>query len=507
MTPPAESTAVASLPGRLDDRTLDLLPGRESSPVKRRGALIRRALLVADLLGLSLAFMLTELLFGSAGARDHLPLTTEYVVFVSTLPIWIASAKLYRLYDRDEERADHTTLEDLPGVFHLITVGTFFLMLGTALMNVAQPLLAKLALFWILAIVAVTLMRIAARLICRRSPVYLQNTVIVGAGQVGQLVARKLRMHGEYGFNLVGFVDAAPMELREDLDGLSVLGDPESLPHLVRLLRIDRVVIAFSGDSHEETLELIASLRDLNVQIDIVPRFFEGVGMHTRLHSVESLPLLALPTAKPFPFAAAIKRAVDVVGAAAGLIVMAPVFAYAAWRISRESDGPVFFRQRRVGRDMREFTVLKFRTMRSDVDDTPHREYIRQTMTADATQTHGGLYKLERQDAVTPFGRILRKTSLDELPQLINVLRGDMSLVGPRPCLDYELEHFRSQHFERFRVLPGITGLWQVSARAHSTFGEALDMDVTYSRNWSLGLDLWLLFRTPLHLLRLKGTA
>jgi exopolysaccharide biosynthesis polyprenyl glycosylphosphotransferase len=314
-------------------------------------------------------------------------------------------------------------------------------------------------------------------------------------------------MHGEYGINLVGFVDAAPLELRRDLDGLRVLGDPTALPQLVRAFHVDRVVIAFSGESHEETLELIASLRDLNVQIDIVPRLFEGVGLRTKLHSVESLPLLGLPTVKRFPFSPAIKRAVDIVGASVGLLLAAPLFAFAAWRISRESDGPVFFRQPRVGRDMREFTMLKFRTMRCDVDHSVHREYIAQTMSATAAATSNGLYKLQRDDAVTPFGRILRRTSLDELPQLINVLRGDMSLVGPRPCLGYETELFSEHHFERFRVLPGITGLWQVSARSHATFGEALDMDVTYARGWTLGLDLWLLFRTPLHLLRLKGTT
>jgi lipopolysaccharide/colanic/teichoic acid biosynthesis glycosyltransferase len=118
-----------------------------------------------------------------------------------------------------------------------------------------------------------------------------------------------------------------------------------------------------------------------------------------------------------------------------------------------------------------------------------------------------GLYKLERDDALTPFGRWLRKSSLDELPQLLNVIKGDMSLVGPRPCIEYETEHFAPHHFERFLVLPGMTGLWQVRARARSTFGEALDMDVAYARGWSLGLDLRLLCRTPLVVFRQSATA
>jgi lipopolysaccharide/colanic/teichoic acid biosynthesis glycosyltransferase len=189
-------------------------------------------------------------------------------------------------------------------------------------------------------------------------------------------------------------------------------------------------------------------------------------------------------------------------------LLTAPLFAFIAWRIKRGDDGPILFRQERLGQKMQPFQALKFRTMKVDTDTTAHREFIRATMSASATPTGNGLYKLERPDAITATGRWLRKTSLDELPQLLNVLRGEMSLVGPRPCLAYETETFAPHHFERFRVPAGITGLWQVTARAHSTFGEALDLDVAYARNWSLGLDLMLLLRTPMQLLRQrKGTA
>jgi lipopolysaccharide/colanic/teichoic acid biosynthesis glycosyltransferase len=175
--------------------------------------------------------------------------------------------------------------------------------------------------------------------------------------------------------------------------------------------------------------------------------------------------------------------------------------------IRRDSSGPVFFRQRRLGMDMREFTLLKFRTMREGTDDAPHREYLKQIMSADALPSSNNLYKLERPDAVTRVGRWLRKTSLDELPQLLNVVRGEMSLVGPRPAIPYELELYAPHHFERFLVPAGLTGLWQVEARAHSTFGEALELDVIYARSWSLGLDLRLLLRTPLLVLRKRETG
>jgi lipopolysaccharide/colanic/teichoic acid biosynthesis glycosyltransferase len=144
--------------------------------------------------------------------------------------------------------------------------------------------------------------------------------------------------------------------------------------------------------------------------------------------------------------------------------------------------------------------------MAVDTDAEAHRVYIKETMSADAAPANGK-YKLDRADSVTHVGWWLRRTSLDELPQLINVLRGDMSLVGPRPCLEYETAYFEPHHFERFLVPAGLTGLWQVTARAKSSFGEALEMDVAYARGWSLGLDLRLLLRTPVELLRPGGTA
>jgi exopolysaccharide biosynthesis polyprenyl glycosylphosphotransferase len=364
--------------------------------------------------------------------------------------------------------------------------------------------LRKLVTFWGLAIALTAIFRAAARAYSRSRPEYVLRTVIVGAGSIGQLLGRKLLQHPEYGIELVGFVDAAPKPLRPEVETIPNLGSADELAEIVRAQRIDRVVLAFSGESTDQTLGLVAELKHLNVQVDIVPRLFEAIGPNANLHTLEGIPLVGLPSAKLFPFSRTIKRALDVVGASIALVLSAPLFAFVAWRITRDSPGPVLFRQERLGRNMRPFTALKFRTMVVDVDESTHREFIKQTMSADAAVGGNGLYKLDRGNAITRSGRWLRKTSLDELPQLINVLRGEMSLVGPRPCIAYETEHFEPRHFERFLVPPGITGLWQVTARAHSTFGEALDMDVTYARNWSLGLDLWLLLKTPFQVIRQK---
>ena len=458
-------------------------------------------LLAADLVALLLAFLLGATLTGSdlSGA--------QLVLFLASLPGWVLAAKIYGLYDNDDKHVYHSTTDELSKLFHLVTVGTWLLFVAVWLAGVDGFDTARLVASWCLAAALVVLGRGLARSLARQSVTYLQNTIIVGAGDIGQLVARKLLQHPEYRINVVGFVDAHPKRRREGLDHISLLGPPENLPELVRLLDVERVVVAFSNEDEQATVDLIRSLQDLDVQVDLVPRLFDVVGPNAAFDTVEGFPLVGLPPMRLSPSSRLVKRLVDIAGATVGLVITSPLVLAIAIFIRRDSPGPIFFRQERLGYEMKPFTALKFRTMRVGADTAAHRAYIEQTMSNDVAPGANGLYKLERNDEITRVGRFLRSTSLDELPQLINVLRGDMSLVGPRPCLEYEMQFFQPHHFERFRVPAGLTGLWQVTARAKSTFGEALDMDVAYARAWSLGLDLRLLVRTPIQLLAARGTA
>lgn len=504
----AKPTGGASLLATARQESSFARAGSWPTIVRRRGWIVRRALLAGDLLGLLLAFVVTSFLFhASGGAASDFPFRFELLVFIATLPIWVIAVKLYGLYGHDEKWTDHSTADELITVFHLVTVGVWSFFAISWIAGLTDPDQRKLTMFWALAIVFIAGFRGLARALARRHPAYVQRVVVVGAGDVGQLIGRKLRQHPEYGVELLGFVDSDPKEKRADLGDTSVLGGLDELTRLVRERDVDRVVVAFARDSHEELLRVIGQLRELNVQVDVVPRLFEAVGPSGGMHSVEGLPLLALPPARLSRSTRLLKRSLDVVAASAALVLIAPLFAAVALWIKRDSSGPVFFRQTRLGMNMREFTVLKFRTMREDTDDAPHREYVGTIMDSRAPVGESRIYKLERADSVTRVGRFLRRTSLDELPQLVNVLRGDMSLVGPRPCIPYELEFFEPHHFERFLVPAGVTGLWQVSARARSTFREALDLDVSYARSASLGLDVRILLRTPLVLLRRGGTA
>jgi exopolysaccharide biosynthesis polyprenyl glycosylphosphotransferase len=474
----------------------------------RRGRLMRRALLFADLVGLAVAFLVSSALFSDRAPGDDVVSPDLEVVFlIGTLPLWIVLAKIYGLYERDEERADHSTSDEIFGVVNLVTVGMWLVFVFASLTGLADPSLGRLVTHWGLAVFFVIAVRALARTLCRRSAGYVQNTVIVGAGVVGQLVARKVLQHPEYRLNLLGFVDDSPRRKRRDIGEARLLGGRDELAEIVERKNVDRIVVAFSQEPDARTMELIRSLSERDVIVDVVPRLFDLVGPRASVHSIEGMPLVTLPPTRLAPSTLAVKRVIDIVGAACLLVLTAPLFAYAALRIKLDSPGPVFFRQTRLGTNMRTFEALKFRSMKVATDASVHREYVRGIMSAEATLDDSGVYKLQREDAITPFGRWLRKTSLDELPQLINVLRGEMSLVGPRPCIPYETENFKQHHFERFLVPQGITGLWQVTARASATFGEALEMDVAYVRGWSMALDLRLLLKTPFALLRQRGAT
>jgi len=479
----------------VDERTRDLLERRRRSSVVHRGWLVRRALLAADLVGLTAALLMAEFLLPLGQPRiGRVDQWTEVSLFLLSLPVWVVMAKLYGLYDHDEERTDHSTADDFVDVFHMVTVGTWVVYVVLRLSRLANPSLVKVATFWLLAVLLVAIARAGARAFCHRQVAYLQNTVIVGAGDVGQTVARKFMNHPEYGINLVGFVDDAPKKRREDLDDLTVLGGPSELRQIVRALDVDRVVFAFSNESHTATLNLIRSLKDLDVQIDIVPRLFDIVGPGIGFHTVEGMPMLGISPPRLSHSSRLLKRCLDVFVSAVGLVLLAPVFAVVAVAVKLDSPGPVFFRQVRMGKRGKRFRIWKFRTMATDAEE---RKSSLAHLNKHARK--GGdprMFKIQNDPRITRVGAFLRRYSLDELPQLINVLRGEMSLVGPRPLILDEDQHVHEWGRERLNLKPGITGPWQVLGRSNIPFEEMVRLDYLYVTGWSLFRDAGLIVRT-----------
>jgi lipopolysaccharide/colanic/teichoic acid biosynthesis glycosyltransferase len=223
---------------------------------------------------------------------------------------------------------------------------------------------------------------------------------------------------------------------------------------------------------------------------------------------VSTMAELTRTVSRPGPATSVARRALDVSVAGAALLVLVPVIVVSAIAVRLTSPGPVLFRQRRLGRNMEPFTVLKFRTMRADADSALHRDYVRSLIgTQPPENAPDNLYKLVIDPRVTGVGRFLRSWSIDELPQLWNVLRGEMSLVGPRPVIEYEVEQYPDWYLRRFAVKPGLTGLWQVSGRNEKTYEEMVRYDIEYAERRSLWLDLRILARTALVVMRRQGVA
>jgi exopolysaccharide biosynthesis polyprenyl glycosylphosphotransferase len=324
-------------------------------------------------------------------------------------------------------------------------------------------------------------------------------TLIVGAGRVGGDLARLLRAQPQHGLAPVGFLDYGPAPRQATLgprngfpEGpqLPVLGAPDALPAAIAQTDAACVVFAFTTSSDERLLPLVEKCEALGVRAFVVPRLFEAVGWRMEVRQVGSLPLSELRAVDPRDVRFAIKHLLDRVLAAVLLAVLSPLLGLVAALVKAGSEGPALFRQRRIGRDGREFTMLKFRTMYEPSD--PVVAFIPLP-----GQAPGGV---EQGDRRTPLGRWLRRTSIDELPQLINVLRGEMSLIGPRPERPEYVRQFSSElrrYDRRHRVKSGITGLAQVSGlRGQTSIVERAEYDNFYVQNWSFWLDVKIALRT-----------
>jgi lipopolysaccharide/colanic/teichoic acid biosynthesis glycosyltransferase len=287
----------------------------------------------------------------------------------------------------------------------------------------------------------------------------------------------------------------------------------------VRIFDIERVVIAFSAQSQDETLKLIRSLRDFDVQIDIVPRLFEIVGPNVGIHTVEGLALVGLPPLRLSRSSLLIKRTMDLILSVLGLLALAPVLGFIALRVKLDSPGPILYRHDRIGKNGEPFRLLKFRTMHlescrggdygADAAEAAFEELMR---TPSLREEFDRTQKLRNDPRVTGFGQFLRQASLDELPQLLNVITGDISLVGPRAITASECNRLTGQsglsgYWEIKDLRPGITGYWQINGRSEINWDDRVQLETAYVAGWSLKLDLIILAKTVRVLLARTGAC
>ncbi len=310
-------------------------------------------------------------------------------------------------------------------------------------------------------------------------------------------------------YEAVGFLDdGAP---GRQYRGYPVLGGPEGLERLGRIYPNLEAAIALPDRPQEEQARIVWLCEEHRVRWWIVPWMLRSLGAGLKVDMLGTVPLVGPRGSNIEGLNFAIKRSFDIVAGSILLVLAAPAIALAAAAVWLVEGRPVFFRQTRVGIHGQPFEILKLRTMTADASDTVHREYTRcwirngDAAARDIDEPDGAVFKLAEDHRVTATGKILRRFSIDELPQLINVVRGEMSLIGPRPALPYELDHYGTWHRRRLDAVPGITGLWQTSGRNRLSFDDMVRLDVQYIENWSLGSDLKILFRTVPVLLRGEG--
>lgn len=362
---------------------------------------------------------------------------------------------------------------------------------------------------FLLALVTYMSVRFAVRgaqTLARRRDINLLPTLVVGRGSVAALCIKEMHARPELGYRVIGVIENGETDDDDDVvprlfEGVPVIGNLDRLPDIIREARASEVIITDTHISGNELFEVMMRCgRTGKVEFRIAPSLFNFLPSKTEIDQIGALPMIRLFREPLSNAARIVKRASDIFVSALALTLFAPIWLVIAAFIKLDSKGSVFYLQERVGMDGRVFLFYKFRTMRVDADDAAHREYQRRFIAGAPDANLGDdarpAYKLRGDNRVTRIGTVLRRLSLDELPQLLNVVRGDMSIVGPRPPIPYEVEAYDLWHRKRLDMKPGLTGLWQVSGRNRLSFEEMVRLDLYYIENWSLLLDLKIILRT-----------
>lgn len=316
----------------------------------------------------------------------------------------------------------------------------------------------------------------------------LRHVVILGTNQLSYAMARELQDHSRLGCRFVGFISRPGSLVSPEIGSEQVLGGIEKLRALTRQYFIDELVLADFCPS-EEAIRVVQDARDLDIDVRAVAGYFRELTTNAPVEYLGIFPVATLHRRRHRMVGLICKRLVDVLLSLVAFLAMAPLLIAIAVAVKLESDGPVLYVSNRIGKRGRVFPCFKFRTM------VKNAETMKENLAA-LNERDGILFKCSNDPRITRLGRFLRRYSLDELPQFLNVLRGEMSLVGPRPPIASEVEKYELEHFRRLEVLPGLTGLWQVQARHDPSFAKYIELDTAYVENWSLGLDLKILLRT-----------
>ena len=420
---------------------------------------------------------------------------------LATLPLIVLIAKVTGRYDHDDVVLRKSTLDEIPA---LLTLAGAYALACSVLANAAGdpigPPGAGVALLWAATASLLIIARASARAAAQLAAPA-ERVLIVGSSLARERLAHSLASDPGARVEIVGFL---PLEderrVRSNWGARSRRKRElrfDDLAGLLRELDVHRVFLIPTSADNETMLEALSRTTALGVKVSIVPRLFEVVGSAVEFDTVGGVTVLGVRRTGLSRSSLAVKRAMDIAGAGVGLLLLAPLGAVVALAIKLDSTGPVFFRQQRIGRDGRAFWMVKFRSMYDGAEA--------QRVALQAFNETDGIFKLTEDPRVTAVGRKLRRSSIDELPQLFNVLLGDMSLVGPRPLVADEDRLVEGRHRERLQFAPGMTGPWQVLGPRRPPLSEMVKTDYLYAANWSLWTDVKILLRTVAHVAAQRG--
>jgi exopolysaccharide biosynthesis polyprenyl glycosylphosphotransferase len=467
---------------------------------RKRRATVRGALLLSDVVALLVATQAASLIrFGQlrhVGTSPNLPIWFNIVdLSLVMIGVWIVALAFEGLYDLS--RVFWGTGE-YTRVIRALSTGVIGVIVIEYALKASEISRGWTALAWALGCVCViggrALVRgvIASR---RRRGRFLRPTLIVGSNAEALGIVNALRKNPESGLVPIGCLASSQTEKLEldycVAEGVPCLGTARDIRDVFDEHYVDTVLIASTAFDHDVLARIINDLRGLDVDIQLSSGLFDVTTSRVMIREASGIPLITIRSVSFAPWKRFVKRTFDLVVGGLIILVGLPLWALLVLAIKLDSRGPVLYRQRRVGRGGTFFDMLKFRSMQADA-----AERLDELRASGANEATGPLFKMRDDPRVTRIGKWMRKFSIDEFPQLLNVMRGEMSLVGPRPPLPEETVSYSTHHWRRMEVLPGMTGLWQVSGRSRLTFEEMIHLDLFYIENWSVAFDLGLLVRT-----------
>jgi exopolysaccharide biosynthesis polyprenyl glycosylphosphotransferase len=463
-----------------------------------------------------------------AWSEDFTPYAGVALFAVLIRLIMLSYQRVYRLQGAFSYVAEFIKIFKAVAVGSLLIIAFTFLFRGGFAFRDFSYSRGVFALDFALALVAFTIFHLGLRFVqtlFRKRDINLIPTLIVGANREAERTIRELNERPELGYRVVGILAAENTEsyregkqkkfsknfVSSTAKTLQIAGDFDDLPEIIRGLAIQEVIITDDKIPREKLFEAMMRLgRRQKVEFRFAPSLFNVLPQKTSVEQLGVLPMVRLFREPLSDAERLIKRVSDILISLTALIALSPLWLIISLLIKFDSRGSIFFKQERVGMDGRIFLCYKFRTMKTDADENVHREAYRKNIEGLAGANAGDdekpvFGKVKNDPRITRVGRFLRRSSLDELPQFLNVLKGDMSVVGVRPPIPYEVENYDLRHRKRLDMKPGITGLWQVSGRNRLTFEEMVKIDLYYIENWSLWLDLKIILLTLPAVLRGDG--